>query len=906
MIRKICLFVLFGALFVPNSLFAQQQWSLGYWTPWGNPTLSPSQIEWGGLTHVIHAWALVQSNGSLDLSTQRISSDGPTLVANAHSHGVKAILGIGQMYWSGQTTNLQSAITSNRATLVNNIMNVVDSYGFDGVDIDWEPFNSGTNGSALQAFASDLRSRLGSNRTLSAAAIVTDYRFWGSVQTYFDRIGIMTYDMTGTWNPYSWHNAALYGPSDNQVWSVDLAVNRFIANGVPAAKVSIGIPFFGYRWTGGGITGPRQTWSTAPGVSQIYYQNFAGSINSSNYRWDSAAAVPYLSVDNSGTSSDQFLTYDNEQSVVEKVRYAKNRGLGGWIIWELNGDYLPTQTPNQPLLTAIKNELGGSGGSGGGGDITKPSVTINQANSQTDPTSGLPINFTVVFSEAVTGFTSGDVAVSGTAPGSKSVSISGSGPTYNVAISGITGSGTVVATIPAGAVADLAGNTSNASTSSDNTVTYVAPDTTPPTVTINQAPGQADPTGSLPIAFAVNFSETVTGFTSGDVSVSGTAPGTKTVSLSGSGTSYTVTIGGVTGSGTVIASIPAGAVADLAGNASVASTSSDNTVTYNAPDTTPPTVTINQAPGQADPTGSLPIAFAVNFSEPVTGFTSGDVSVSGTAPGTKTVSLSGSGTSYTVTIGGVTGGGTVIASIPAGAVADLAGNASTASTSSDNTVTYNAPDTTPPTVTINQAPSQADPTSSLPVNFMVNFSETVTGFTASDVSIGGSATGAKTVTMSGSGSSFMVSVGGMTGGGTIIATIPAGMVADLAGNANMASTSSDNTVMYNAPDTTPPSVTINQAPGQADPTGSLPIAFAVQFSEPVLGFTSGDVVVSGTAAGTKSVAISGSGTTFTVTIDGVTGNGTVIATIPAGAVTDSFGNLSLASTSSDNVVTFTS
>ena len=53
------------------------------------------------------------------------------------------------------------------------------------------------------------------------------------------------------------------------------------------------------------------------------------------------------------------------------------------------------------------------------------------------------------------------------------------------------------------------------------------------------------------------------------------------------------------------------------GNPNVASTSTDNTVTY---DTTPPTVTINQATGQADPTSGTTVNFTVVFSEPVTGF----------------------------------------------------------------------------------------------------------------------------------------------------------------------------------------------------------------------------------------------------------------------------------------------
>jgi hypothetical protein len=336
-------------------------WSLGYWTPGGNPPLPPSQIEWGGLTHIVHWAALVQANGALDLDTQRVSSDGPALIAEAHARGVKVLLAIEQPFWLGQTGNLQQAVTQNSAALVNNIMNVVNSYGFDGVDLNWKPFNASTNGSAMQALAAELRSRLGT-KILTATAVVTDYTYWGSVQGYFDRIGVMTYDLAGTWNPYSWHNAALYDP-DGKVWSLDLAVRRFTSYGVPAAKLSIGIPFFGYQSTGGrlssnrnqGITGPRQYWSTAPSLQQLSYQNLVSSITSNNYRWDTSARVPYLSINKSGYASDRFIAYDNEQSVVEKVSYVKSKGLGGWIIWELSGDYLPTRAPNQPLLNAIKN-----------------------------------------------------------------------------------------------------------------------------------------------------------------------------------------------------------------------------------------------------------------------------------------------------------------------------------------------------------------------------------------------------------------------------------------------------------------------------------------------------------------------------------------------------------------------
>jgi hypothetical protein len=211
--------------------------------------------------------------------------------------------------------------------------------------------------------------------------------------------------------------------------------------------------------------------------------------------------------------------------------------------------------------------------------VTAPTVTVNQGASQADPTNASPIVFDVVFSEAVTGFTGSDVSFTGsTASGVLSASVSGSGTTYTVSVSGMAGSGTVVVSLPVGAAQDSAGNNSAASSSTDHTVTY---DVAAPNVTINQGATQADPTSIFPITFEVVFTEAVTDFTGSDVVFTGsTAPGTLSASVSGSGTTYTVTVTGMTGNGTVIASIPAGVAVDAAGNGNSISTSTDNTVTY--------------------------------------------------------------------------------------------------------------------------------------------------------------------------------------------------------------------------------------------------------------------------------------------------------------------------------------
>ena len=326
-----------------------------------------------------------------------------------------------------------------------------------------------------------------------------------------------------------------------------------------------------------------------------------------------------------------------------------------------------------------------------------PAVTIDSKVGQADPTNVAPVRFTVKFSPSLStlplGFDATDIVLTGTA-GATTAVITQPDPldllTYDVAVSGMTQSGTVIAAVKPGAIVDSALNPSAASTSIDNTVawTMVVVDNTPPDVTINQAAAQTDPTSTSPMLFSVVFSETVTGFATGDVTLSGTA-GATTATVSGSGANYTVTVTGMTQSGTVIASIPAAKAVDASNNANTASTSTDNTVTWTMPvvDNTPPTATMNQAAAQTDPTSTSPLLFTVVFSEVVTGFATGDVALSGTA-GATTASVSGSGANYTVTVTGMNQSGTVIASIPANIATDAAANGNLAATFTDNMITY--------------------------------------------------------------------------------------------------------------------------------------------------------------------------------------------------------------------------
>lgn len=430
-------------------------------------------------------------------------------------------------------------------------------------------------------------------------------------------------------------------------------------------------------------------------------------------------------------------------------------------------------------------------------DNTTPTVTINKPDGQPNPTNITSVNFKVDFSENIVGFDKTDISLADSTAGISmaNVDLTGSGLSYNVNVSNIT-SGTLVAKIPANAVQDLAGNMSAASTSTNNSVII---DTIIPTVTINQAASQDDPTRNSTVNFTVLFSEPVIGFTNADVSLEGSTAnvGSAIITVTGSGATYNVAISNFSSNGgTIQASIKHYAAADMVGNLSVTLPSIDNTVMV---DNIAPSVTINQAAGQADPTNSLPINFTVVFSEPVTGFDAADITFTNSSMNTASASINitGSGTTYNVAVGNITsGGGFLRASVRRLAASDAFGNASFVVNSTDDAVFI---DNVGPTTNINQAIGQSDPTRIQPIKFTAVFNELVTGFDANDVSLAGSTADVSSanITVTGSGSVFMISVGNITSSGQVRASLASGAAQDARGNSSLASTNTDNVITVN-------------------------------------------------------------------------------------------------------------
>ncbi len=332
-------------------------------------------------------------------------------------------------------------------------------------------------------------------------------------------------------------------------------------------------------------------------------------------------------------------------------------------------------------------------------------VSVNQATAQADPVSALPATFEAIFSRRISpaSFTAADVVQSGTASGvSWTVTDSGDGQKFYILATSVGTSGTLIPTVPVNAAVDSYGLSNAASTATDSSVTYQVP----LTVTVNQAAGQPDPTNTFGVGFDVVFNRPIQPgtFTAADIQNNGTASGvTWNVSTSDQTTFY-VTALSAANPGTIVPSLPAFAAVDPTGVSSSASVSSDNSVTYVAP----LEVSVNQASGQSDPTTISPVTFDVIFTAGISGasFVSSDIVHTGTATVSSWTITQLTASTYTIAAT-VTTPGTVLPQIPASAVLDFYGFPNTASSSTDNSVTFKASlATSPATLSFGSIPAQ--------------------------------------------------------------------------------------------------------------------------------------------------------------------------------------------------------
>ena len=322
--------------------------------------VTDSNVPAGLLTHLIYAFANVTSDGicaSVDANLDALNFPQLTKLKTQYP-SLSTLISIGGASHSAGFATA-AATGASQQKLAQSCVSFMKTNGFDGIDIDWE-FPGAADKTNFTALLATLRTALDAQgKTDGRTYLLTIAAPGGpshiasldlaSIHPSLDWLNVMTYDYVVASSKTTGLVAPLFAPPDapgaspsNPAENVDSSLGLYLAAGVPATKIVLGVRFVGTGWQGVPATNNGLFQPVTPPTSGTLS---VGSINFGDLKttylpsytrsWHSQALVPWLfNTANSGVC----ISYEDAQSVAIKANYVVAQQLGGAMFWHLNAD----------------------------------------------------------------------------------------------------------------------------------------------------------------------------------------------------------------------------------------------------------------------------------------------------------------------------------------------------------------------------------------------------------------------------------------------------------------------------------------------------------------------------------------------------------------------------------------
>ncbi|WP_316805438.1 glycoside hydrolase family 18 protein [Pedobacter nototheniae] len=308
------------------------------------------------LTHINYAFINVKGNRAF---LNREATDTVNLknlnTLKLKNPDLKILISIGGWAWSENFSDAALTDTSRKAFSASAVK-IIEQYNLDGVDIDWEyPAIPGEKGNIFRAedkqnftlLLKELRLELDSLEQLHKTSKMLTIAVGGftnfirhtemdKVQQYLDYVNLMTYDFYN--GDLAGHHTNLYNskkhPAENYA---DKTFKEFLAAGVPANKLVMGIAFYSRAFTlkENSIKGLGDSvLSSRYGKGYTFIKDSLINQKGFTAYHDKQAVASYIY----NPETREYMTYDDEQSVKEKCRYVLKNKMGGVMFWEYDSD----------------------------------------------------------------------------------------------------------------------------------------------------------------------------------------------------------------------------------------------------------------------------------------------------------------------------------------------------------------------------------------------------------------------------------------------------------------------------------------------------------------------------------------------------------------------------------------
>ncbi|KAM5540818.1 hypothetical protein V8D89_005462 [Ganoderma adspersum] len=331
-----------------------------YYPNWAVDTLKPTSIKTASLTHLFYAFADISTDSSTIKLTNPAADEQQKYPGDSNESGTNLYGALKQLYLIKLAhRNIKTVLSiggasrseaghfnfvtspSKRAAFVKSAVQMVEDYGFDGVDIDYEFPETTTQGAGLASLVTELRTAFNDLQkkkgdstpyliTAATSAVLPQYKYldFKKMDAALNFWNLMAYDYTGSWTSIADDQANLYGGSRTGK-STDKAIKDYVSRGATASKINLGLPAYGNAFEK--TDGLGKSYS-GNGDSTYSYKDLPKSGATVHEDTTDVASYSY------DASKREFVSYDTPKIAKLKAQYVQSKGLAGAFFWDLSGD----------------------------------------------------------------------------------------------------------------------------------------------------------------------------------------------------------------------------------------------------------------------------------------------------------------------------------------------------------------------------------------------------------------------------------------------------------------------------------------------------------------------------------------------------------------------------------------